>query len=176
MTKEQRSRVIKASVLGANDGIITTFAVVAGVVGANLPAHIILILGIANMIADGISMSVGDYLGEKSAAQYEKSQGSEETEIIWKSSAATFIAFVVAGSLPLAPYVLQFMGVPIPVDMTFTFSIICTAIALFLVGSVGTLVTKGNWLKSGLEMLGIGAIAAVVAYVLGAFIEQLISK
>lgn len=176
MTKEQRLRLIKAFVLGANDGIITTFAVVAGVVGANLPAHIILILGIANMIADGISMSVGDYLGERSAAQYEKAHTGEEGEVIWKSSAATFIAFVVAGSLPLAPYVLQFAGMPIPADQTFMYSIICTGIALFLVGSLGTIVTKGNWLKSGLEMLSIGAIAAVVAYALGAFIEQLISK
>jgi VIT1/CCC1 family predicted Fe2+/Mn2+ transporter len=176
MTKEQRLRLIKAFVLGANDGIITTFAVVAGVVGANLPAHIILILGIANMIADGISMSVGDYLGERSAAQYEKSHTGEEGEVIWKSSIVTFVAFVVAGSLPLAPYVLQFMGLPIPGAQTFMYSIICTGIALFSVGSLGTIVTRGNWLKSGLEMLSIGAIAAVVAYALGAFIEQLISK
>jgi VIT1/CCC1 family predicted Fe2+/Mn2+ transporter len=56
------------------------------------------------------------------------------------------------------------------------YSIICTGIALFSVGSLGTIVTRGNWLKSGLEMLSIGAIAAVVAYALGAFIEQLISK
>lgn len=175
MTKEQRLRLIKASVLGANDGIITTFAVVAGVVGANLPVKVILILGIANMIADGISMSVGDFLGERSAAQYEKSQTGQETEVLWKSSAATFIAFVVAGALPLLPYVIQFLGAPIPADTQFTLSILSTAIALFLVGSLGTIVTKGHWLKSGLEMLSIGAIAAVVAYGLGAFIETLVN-
>lgn len=176
MTKEQRSRIIKALVLGANDGIITTFAVVAGVVGANLPIQIILILGVANMVADGISMSVGDYLGERSAAQYESNQSGEDIKVLWKSSAATFIAFALAGSLPLLPYVLQYLGLPISAEMAFPLSIGCTALALFLVGSLGTLVTKRNWLKSGLEMLSIGAIAAVVAYMLGSFIEQLVSK
>ncbi len=43
-------------VYGANDGIITTFAVVAGVAGAALPARTILILGFANLLADGFSM------------------------------------------------------------------------------------------------------------------------
>ncbi len=176
MTKEQRLRIIKALILGANDGIITTFAVVAGVVGADLPTKIILILGVANMVADGISMSVGDYLGERSAAQYEKAHSGEETEVLWKSSVATFIAFATAGALPLLPYVLQFLGVPIPTEWAFTASIGCTALALFLAGSLGTVVTKGNWFKSGLEMLSIGAVAAVVAYGLGAFIEHLTSK
>lgn len=39
---------------GANDGIITTFAVVSGVVGASLSNRIILILGFANLVADGV--------------------------------------------------------------------------------------------------------------------------
>ena len=43
-------------VYGANDGIITTFAVVAGVSGASLPARTVLILGFANLIADGFSI------------------------------------------------------------------------------------------------------------------------
>lgn len=177
MSQLYTSRLIKAAILGANDGIITTFAVVAGVVGAKLPVHIILILGIANMIADGISMSVGDYLGERSAAQHEESTGQEKSSaVIWHSSAVTFIAFIVAGILPLLPYILKFVGVPIMESWQFTLSIISTGVALFLVGSLGTLVTKGNWLKSGLEMLGIGAIAAVVAYGLGALIEQIISS
>ncbi|PJE63792.1 hypothetical protein COU89_01440, partial [Candidatus Roizmanbacteria bacterium CG10_big_fil_rev_8_21_14_0_10_45_7] len=65
-------KMLKAMVLGANDGIITTFAVVAGVVGAGLPTPTIIILGIANMTADAISMSLGDFLGEQSVNQLEK--------------------------------------------------------------------------------------------------------
>ncbi len=52
-------------VLGGIDGAVTTFAVVAGVAGAQLSPTIILILGGANLIADGFSMAAGNYSGVK---------------------------------------------------------------------------------------------------------------
>lgn len=61
---------IKSMVYGGLDGIITTFAVVAGVAGAKLEASIVLILGFANLIADGLSMAVGDYLSTKAEMEY----------------------------------------------------------------------------------------------------------
>lgn len=53
-------------VYGGIDGAITTFAVVAGAAGAHLDINIVLILGFANLIADGFSMSVGAYFSSKS--------------------------------------------------------------------------------------------------------------
>ena len=61
-------------IFGANDGIVTTLAVVTGSVGANLPPTVILILGFANLIADGLSMGLGNYLGKKSEREYHKGQ------------------------------------------------------------------------------------------------------
>ncbi len=57
---------VRDFVYGANDGIITTFAVVAGVAGADLSANIVMILGFANLLGDGFSMAMSNYLGEKS--------------------------------------------------------------------------------------------------------------
>ena len=54
---------IQDFVYGATDGAVTTFAVVAGVVGAALSPSIILILRFANLLADGFSMAIGNYLG-----------------------------------------------------------------------------------------------------------------
>ncbi len=69
-------------VYGGIDGAITTFAVVAGAVGAGLDASIILILGFANLLADGFSMSVGAYLSAKSARDnYSKHQRIEYREV-----------------------------------------------------------------------------------------------
>ena len=51
---------------GGIDGIVTTFAIVFGVVGARLSPHIILILGSASLIADGFAMTAGDYLATRS--------------------------------------------------------------------------------------------------------------
>lgn len=69
-------------VYGAIDGIVTTFAVVSGVAGAQLSAGIVLILGFANLFADGLSMAVGNYLGTKSEVEYkERERYREEWEV-----------------------------------------------------------------------------------------------
>ncbi|MEL6934665.1 MAG: VIT1/CCC1 transporter family protein [Pseudomonadota bacterium] len=57
---------LKDIVFGGIDGAVTTFAIVAGVQGAGLSPAIIVILGIANVFADGFSMAMGNYLGTKS--------------------------------------------------------------------------------------------------------------
>ncbi|MBK6722779.1 MAG: VIT1/CCC1 transporter family protein [Acidobacteria bacterium] len=52
-------------VYGGIDGAVTTFAVVAGTIGADLPTRIVLILGAANLIADGFSMAASNFLGTR---------------------------------------------------------------------------------------------------------------
>src|SRR3989338_8608795 len=61
-------------VYGANDGIITTFAVVAGAAGALLSPGIIIILGIANLLADGFSMGASNLLALRSGRDFVKLQ------------------------------------------------------------------------------------------------------
>ena len=53
-------------VYGGIDGTVTTFAIVAGVVGARLSPRVILILGVANLIADGFAMAASNYLATRS--------------------------------------------------------------------------------------------------------------
>ncbi|MEX0896073.1 MAG: VIT1/CCC1 transporter family protein [Patescibacteria group bacterium] len=168
------AKKVKAMVLGANDGIITTFAVVAGAVGAGLSARVIIILGIASMVADAMSMAVGDYLGERSAERLKKSGTMSPKIRSMETSVITFVSFMLAGSLPLLPYVIQLTGNQVSATWQFPLSVLATGCALFLVGSLRVLVTPGNWLKYGFEMLSIGAIAAFVAYFLGAFVESLV--
>lgn len=65
-------------VYGGIDGAVTTFAVVAGVEGADLSAGVILVLGFANLFADGFSMATGKYLSDKAELeQYEKVRAME---------------------------------------------------------------------------------------------------
>jgi VIT1/CCC1 family predicted Fe2+/Mn2+ transporter len=169
----KRPGYLKAMVYGANDGIITTFAVVAGVAGAGLDARIVLILGMANLIADGFSMGVGDFLGERAEGALRKQRGESGKPYLWVTGVLTFISFVIAGALPLLPYVAQFLGFPLETRHQLFVSIISTALALFLVGALRTVVTGGTWWKNGSEVLSVGAIAATVAYAVGALIDQI---
>lgn len=214
-------------VYGGLDGIITTFAVVSGVAGAHLGTPIILIMGLANLFADGFSMATGAYLSSKSEQEYyererkreawevESFPDSERLELVeiyrqqgyseadaqklveiqsrdperWVkammvnelglllderkpllSAAATLLAFVVAGSVPMLVYLLG-LFVPIAPEMAFPVSIALSGLALFGLGAAKVVVTRLNPLRSGVEMLIVGGLAAAVAYVVGALLK-----
>ncbi len=75
-------KYIREIVYGGNDGIVTTFAVVAGTAGADLSHTIVIVLGLANLLADGLSMATGAYLSEKSdQAQWKRIRKEEMHEI-----------------------------------------------------------------------------------------------
>jgi len=69
---------LKDFVYGAIDGGVTTFAVVAGVAGAGLSPIIVIILGCANLLADGFSMAVSNYLGSRAENQYRERMRRQE--------------------------------------------------------------------------------------------------
>ena len=221
------SKYLGEMVYGGLDGIITTFAVVSGVAGAQLGTPVILILGMANLLADGFSMATGSYLSTKSEQEYYRKEwereawevehfpDGERAELIaeyanrgysqeeaqqlvaiqsrepkrWVkammldelgmmedksnpliNALATFGAFVVAGVVPLLVYLLG-LALPFPPNVAFPISIGLSALALFGLGAAKVLVTKLNPIRSGLEMLIVGGLAAGVAYVVGALLK-----
>ena len=69
-------------IYGSIDGAVTTFAVVAGVVGASLSPSIILILGFANLFADGFSMAAANFQATKARREFiQMKRKREEWEI-----------------------------------------------------------------------------------------------
>ncbi len=156
-------------IYGANDGIITTFAVVSSAAGAGFSTHVVIILGIANLIADGFSMGASRYLSSTSELTLQK-DASESTRSPFADAFATFAAFVVVGSCPLLPFF--FLA---STENVFLISTIATGATLFAMGAARALVTTRGPLVSGLEMLIVGGIAAAIAYGLGALIETLVS-
>lgn len=156
-------RRIADLVLGANDGVITTFAVVASVDGAELPAGIVIVLGIANLLADGLSMGASNYLGRKS----ENEKESCKVALPFECALATLAAFVVAGFIPLLAYFL-----PIPLSWRFPVAIMLAALALFFFGAMRAIATTRSWIFSGLEMLAIGSAAGAVAYAVGRLLKS----
>jgi VIT1/CCC1 family predicted Fe2+/Mn2+ transporter len=77
-----KTSYLRDFVYGAIDGLVTTFAVVAGVAGAGLSAGVVVVLGVANLVADGFSMAVGNFLGLRAERQHvERTRRTEEREI-----------------------------------------------------------------------------------------------
>src|SRR3989344_163467 len=223
-------KYIKSIVYGGLDGTVTTFAIVAGVAGASLTSGIVLVLGFANLAADGLSMAVGDYLGTKSEGEYRKAErkrelwevrynpkgekqemieiyqekGMSEADAkktvetlskyrgVWidtmmheelnilesdespiKNAVATFFSFAIFGLIPLLAYVFSGLTKTTGVD-TFLIASVLTAGTLFLLGSLKVKVTQKSWLRSGLEMLVIGGIVAISAYLIGYLLSGLV--
>jgi VIT1/CCC1 family predicted Fe2+/Mn2+ transporter len=147
-------------IFGANDGIVTTLAVVSGVVGASLSTTVILILGFANLIADGFSMGASNVLSRRSDAAGGRLPTLSEAAY---HGVATFIGFAMAGLLPLFAYMLPWFA-----GYRFEAAVALALITLFAVGAGRAAFTKRPWLSSGIEMLALGALAAAVAYGVGA--------
>ena len=218
------------AVFGALDGIVTTLAIVAGVTGASLSSGIILILGFANIIADGISMALGNYLGLKSEKDFHKRERAREewevehhpegekeeirqiyasqglkgkdldniTNIItsnkelWlhtmmmeelgiieagknpvKAGSVTFVSFFIAGLIPLSVYIISIF-IPALQNITLVLTIVVTAIAVFIIGSLRSVIIEKKWWIAGFEMLFVSAIAASAAFGIGHLLGGLI--
>lgn len=73
-----RGEYLADFIYGANDGIITTFAVVSGAVGAGLSHSVIIMLGLANLVADGISMGLSNFLSLRSKKSFEQRERQRE--------------------------------------------------------------------------------------------------
>lgn len=153
-------------IYGANDGIITTFAIVSGVAGAALSPATALILGLANLFADGLSMGASNFLSIRSGQAVREARGEPANEPFpARHGGVTFLAFITAGSVPLIAYALTGAG------NRFAVAAAVTLLTLFAVGAIRALITPLRWLRAGLEMMVVGAAAAAVAYGIGALLR-----
>jgi VIT1/CCC1 family predicted Fe2+/Mn2+ transporter len=214
-------------VLGAVDGAITTFAIVSGSVGAGLSNGVVVVLGLANVLADGLSMAAGNFLrarseqlvldrfrrmeemhidripeGEreeirqifqgkgfegdmlervvrvitKDRKQWVDTMLTEEWGLQlrppepWRAGVTTFIAFVLAGLVPLMPMMVAMRAES---RSMFVVSSLLTGVTFYIVGFVrGKVVDRRPW-ASGIETLIIGGLAAGVAFLVGKALEHL---
>lgn len=157
------------AVYGANDGIVTTFAVVSGATGAALGFQAIIIMGLANLVADGFSMGASSFLSIQTEADVKRAHGVRlalDEKRARSRSLVTFGGFLLAGILPLVPFLF-----PIVAGHEFLVSCTATAVAFFVVGGSRSLVTKRSFFVSGLEMLLVGGTAASLAYAVGYFLQ-----
>lgn len=156
-------------VFGAIDGIVTTFAIIAGVYGASLSASLILILGFANLFADGFSMGVSNYVASDS--QTVDVQTSKKPVI---SGLVTFSSFIFVGIIPLIPFLYLFSQNKTVNEYTYLIAFVISLIAFFGLGLLKGLVTKSNILKAGFITFLIGTTASFIAFIVGYLLSSFV--
>ena len=214
-------------IFGAIDGTVTTFAVVSGVSGAGLPAGVLIILGVANLVADGFSMGISNFLGTRAEKQQRAHIQREEQDQIrtvpeeereeirqifakkgfsgddlervvevitsdderwvsvmmreehgypaaevspWRAGLVTYSGFMVAGLLPLLPFIYAAIA-PGGLSNAFFWSMGLAGGVFFTIGALKSLFVEQPWYWAGLEILGIGGVAAGLAYAVGAVLK-----
>jgi vacuolar iron transporter family protein len=190
-------------VYGGTDGCVTTFAVVAGASGAGLESSVVIILGFANLLADGFSMSIGAYLSSKSERAYLQKQRvaitadkdrltpttKEETENIntitnadpgvhqdKKSPFAIALATLISFIvIGFIPMSVYLWDLIVPVrGNLFLISSLLTGLGFISIGSLKAYITRTRWWRGIAETLLLGILAALVAYFAGSWLEQLV--
>lgn len=230
LSGERGQSYLKDFIYGAIDGAVTTFAVVASVAAAGLSSGIIILMGLANLLADGFSMAAGNFLGTRAEIQArERRRRAEELEIeshpegereeirqifaakgfegevleqvvqvitsdkerwvdtmlteefdmaltnpsAWKAAGVTYLAFIVVGFIPLLTFVAELLA-PGSVRHPFAVASVLTGAAFFVVGALKSRFVGKSWFREGCETLGVGALAAAIAYGIGLLLKPLL--
>jgi len=218
---------VRDMIFGANDGLVSTLAFVAGVFGAITNPNIVLLSGIAELFAGTISMAAGSYQSSKSELEVLERESQrkkvkkgrtpeEEREELIKfyqkegfkkgeaeaivnrivekkelpTQAGTLeelglapkelgnpvkagilcgVSFGLAALVPILPFVF-----PISSSEALIASTIGTVVTLFGVGAMKTIFSRKSWVRSGLEMMVIGASAAAITYMIGTLFSLIV--
>ena len=157
-------------VYGGVDGLVTTFAIVTASIGIGASAGVILVLGVANVLADAWSMGSSDYLS--SHAEAEQDGHTDEEKPPLSTAFATFFAFIVVGFVPLLPFILALFHPPFEVWAGWV-SVGATMATFLVVGYISGSVSGAPRLISALRAFGVGAVAAIIAFGVGWLLKDL---
>jgi VIT1/CCC1 family predicted Fe2+/Mn2+ transporter len=214
------------ALLGGIDGCVTTFAIIAGAIGAGFDTRIVVIVGCANLLADGASMAISNYQNARSRMELISNARKDEAHHImmvpdgereeirqifaqkgfsgdileqivdtitadkdrwintmvteelglpteapnaFTAAYVTFAAFVLAGLIPLLPFLFSLFTKP----AVAVASAGMTALAFFLIGVGKGWALNQGWLRSGVTTLFQGGIAACIAFAVGYSLNQL---
>lgn len=174
--KQHLEDYLSEFVYGGIDGAVTTFAVVAGATGARFDVKVLLVLGFANLIADGFSMGVGSYLSTKSEQELMVKKGEsikdEPSPII--NGVTTYVSFILVGLVPLLAYTIDVIF-GLGTENLFAIAIGLTTLAFVGIGLLKARVAHSNISRAVAETVILGAIAASAAYILGDILERIIT-
>ena len=218
---------IREAIFGAQDGLVSTLAVVSTVAGASADRVPVLIAGIATGLAGVFSMAAGEYMSSKSQREIFVAQiagereevserpGEAEAEMAYmfeEDGLPRGVAASLAGTIAAHPDVLlktmvekelgltgehaegsPFQGalvmgtsfglgalIPIlvylflPIEVAIWGAVVASAGVLFAIGVVKSRWTRQNWLRSGLEILALGAFAGVAGFFFGNLLPTLL--
>lgn len=152
---------LRAGVLGANDGIVSTAALILGFAGAASSRSAILLAGLLGLLAGAMSMAVGEYVSVSAQRDAESSMLQRRADELVKpvqAAVASFVSFVVGAAIPL-------LGAAI--SPAAWVAVIAVTVALAVTGSVSARLGRSPVRRAMLRNVLGGLIAMAVTFGLG---------
>ena len=159
---------LRAAVLGANDGIVSTSSVVMGVAGATSNTHAIFTAGLAALVAGALSMAVGEYVSVSSQRDAEKVNAHhlDEDEVDFTSpsqaAVASLLAFTIGGLVPFLAVVLS------SVNQRIAITVVAVVIALLITGYLSATIVGASRVRAMSRVMIGGLLAMAITYFVGA--------
>lgn len=161
---------LRAGVLGANDGVVSTASVLMGVAGANTDSTLLFTAGMAALVAGALSMAVGEYVSVSSQRDAEKVNSklakADDDEIEYTNpyhaAVASLIAFTIGGLIPFVAVIIAPGLVKIPA------TVVAVVIALFVTGYFSAAISGASKVRAITRVVVGGLIAMAVTYFIGA--------
>ena len=138
-------------VFGVEDSIVSTVGLLSGIAIGGVSRETIFLTGAVLILVEALSMAAGSFLVESSVEEYTHEKTRRERPI--GGGVVMFVSYVIAGFIPLAPYIL------VEAFDALYYSILASLVALFLLGAIGGSLSHKNLLQRGLRMMIIGGIA-----------------
>lgn len=158
------ARYMRNFIFGAEDSLVSTVGLLSGIFVTDIGTAHILITGMVYLFVEAFSMGVGSFLSEQTAEEY--ISGAETgTKRSVRGAIIMFFSYLLAGLIPLSPYIL------LPGEVAFPTSVIASIVALFALGCITARIFKISILKNSLRMAIIGGIAIGVGIAVGKISE-----
>lgn len=153
---------VRGTIFGIEDALVSTTGVVAGVsAGVNQREYVIL-AGLVTIAVEALSMGAGQYLSEESVHQM---SGKKHTDSLWLGAIFMFIAYLLAGIIPIIPLFI------FPYQYSAVGSIFFAFCGLFILGFLKGKVVHVSPIHSALKILIVGGLATVFGIMVGLFLK-----
>ena len=155
-----RESYLRPTLLGAIDGLITSFVIIAGGVAGDVQKSSVLVIAFSSLVADALSMGVSESISSRS-------QSAMSWRVAFLKGGVCFLSFVFFGVIPILAY-----SLPITDAISQVLSAVAFALMLAVTGCVRAFVANEGYLQTAFEVVGLGVVTGAVAYAIAKFIPH----
>lgn len=153
---------LRSSLFGFEDALVSTTGMVIGISIGTTNLKFILLAAFVTISVEAVSMGAGEFLSDEAVHEFDKRQRKDNTLV---AATVMFSSYALGGLIPVIPIIF------LPHYQGIIGSIVAAFIGLFILGFVKGKIVNVNRIRSALEMLTIGGIAAIIGVTVGSILK-----